>query len=93
MGGRRYGILADEETNEDKTIGTLNALDLVSETHKILAKEKECMTTRADVLRTLWNPLPLVQENSTIATHTPLPTTSLGPYFTTGISSSTLETL
>ncbi|KAF1730614.1 hypothetical protein CRV24_008683 [Beauveria bassiana] len=44
-----YGILADEE---DEVIDALDALDLESETRRIIAKEKERMTTRADVLRT-----------------------------------------
>ncbi|OAA57839.1 reverse transcriptase [Akanthomyces lecanii RCEF 1005] len=45
-----YGILADED--EDEVVDTLDALDLEFETRKIIAKEKERMTTRADVLRT-----------------------------------------
>ncbi|OAA58361.1 hypothetical protein LEL_10891 [Akanthomyces lecanii RCEF 1005] len=45
-----YGILADED--EDEAVDTLDALDLEFETRKIIAKEKERMTTRADVLRT-----------------------------------------
>ncbi|KAM3454107.1 hypothetical protein NHJ6243_008969 [Beauveria neobassiana] len=44
-----YRILADEE---DEIIDTLDALDLESETRIIIAREKERMTTRADVLRT-----------------------------------------
>ena len=44
-----YGILADEE---DEIIDILDALDLASKTSKLIAKEKERMTTRADVLRT-----------------------------------------
>ena len=44
-----YEILADEA---DETTETLDAIDLESETRKIIAKEKERMTTRADVLRT-----------------------------------------
>ncbi|KAM3463150.1 hypothetical protein MY5147_009717 [Beauveria neobassiana] len=44
-----YGILADEE---DEIIDTLDALDLESETRRIIAREKERMTTRADVLCT-----------------------------------------
>ncbi|OAA57833.1 hypothetical protein LEL_10905 [Akanthomyces lecanii RCEF 1005] len=49
-----YGILADEEADEDDdgVLDTLDALDLESETRKIIAKEKERMTIRADVLRT-----------------------------------------
>lgn len=47
-----YRILADEEADEDEFVDTLNALDLESETRKIIAKEKERMITRADVLRT-----------------------------------------
>ncbi|KAM3450338.1 hypothetical protein MY3296_006226 [Beauveria thailandica] len=45
-------ILADEEADDDEIVGTLDALDLESETRKIIAKEKKRMTTRADVLRT-----------------------------------------
>ncbi|KAJ4159589.1 uncharacterized protein LMH87_007530 [Akanthomyces muscarius] len=45
-------ILADEEADEDGIVDTLDALDLESETRRIIAKEKERMTTRADVLRT-----------------------------------------
>ncbi|OAA53114.1 hypothetical protein LEL_11030 [Akanthomyces lecanii RCEF 1005] len=44
-----YGILAEEE---DDIIDAFNAIDLESETRRIIAKEKEHMTTRADVLRT-----------------------------------------
>ncbi len=44
-----YGILADEA---DEIADTLDAIDPESETRKIIAKEKERMTTRADVLRT-----------------------------------------
>ncbi|OAA34233.1 reverse transcriptase [Beauveria brongniartii RCEF 3172] len=44
-----YGILADEE---DEIVDAFDAIDLESETRKIIAKEKERMTTRADVLRT-----------------------------------------
>lgn len=44
-----YGILADEA---DEITDALDAIDLESETRKIIAKEKERMTTRADVLRT-----------------------------------------
>ncbi len=47
-----YGVLADEEADEDEFVDTVDALDLESETRKIIAKEKERMTTRADVLRT-----------------------------------------
>lgn len=47
-----YGILADEEAGEDEIVDTLDALDLESETRRIIAKEKERMATRADVLRT-----------------------------------------
>ncbi|KAM3462859.1 hypothetical protein MY5147_009760, partial [Beauveria neobassiana] len=44
-----YGILANEE---DEIVDAFDAIDLESETRKIIAKEKERMTTRADVLRT-----------------------------------------
>ena len=44
-----YGILADEE---DEIADTFDTIDLESETRKIIAKEKERLTTRADVLRT-----------------------------------------
>ncbi|OAA58363.1 hypothetical protein LEL_10893 [Akanthomyces lecanii RCEF 1005] len=44
-----YGVLADEE---DEFADTFDALDLETETRKIITKEKERMTTRADVLRT-----------------------------------------
>ncbi|EJP60827.1 uncharacterized protein BBA_10230 [Beauveria bassiana ARSEF 2860] len=44
-----YGILANEE---DETVDAFDAIDLESETQKIIEKEKERMTTRADVLRT-----------------------------------------
>ncbi|TQV90232.1 hypothetical protein IF1G_11124 [Cordyceps javanica] len=47
-----YGILADEEADEDELVDTLDALGLESETRKIIAREKERMSTRADVLRT-----------------------------------------
>ncbi len=47
-----YGILANEEANEDELVDTLDAVDLESEARKIIAKEKERMTTQADVLRT-----------------------------------------
>ncbi|KGQ02481.1 Retrovirus-related Pol polyprotein from type-1 retrotransposable element R1 [Beauveria bassiana D1-5] len=44
-----YGVLADEE---DEFADAFDALDLETETRKIITKEKERMTTRADVLRT-----------------------------------------
>ncbi|PMB67577.1 hypothetical protein BM221_007247 [Beauveria bassiana] len=44
-----YEILANEE---DEIVDAFDAIDLESETRKIIAKEKERMTTRADVLRT-----------------------------------------
>ncbi|XWX00432.1 hypothetical protein V2A60_008452 [Cordyceps javanica] len=44
-----YGVLADEE---DEPADAFDALDLETETRKIITKEKERMTTRADVLRT-----------------------------------------
>ncbi|KAJ3472514.1 hypothetical protein NLG97_g10926 [Lecanicillium saksenae] len=44
-----YGILADEA---DEITDTLDAINLESETRKIITKEKERITTRADILRT-----------------------------------------
>ncbi|KAK8145321.1 hypothetical protein G3M48_004649 [Beauveria asiatica] len=44
-----YGILANEE---DETVDAFDAIDLESETRKTIAKEKERMTNRVDVLRT-----------------------------------------
>ncbi|KAM3448546.1 hypothetical protein NHJ6243_010099, partial [Beauveria neobassiana] len=44
-----YGVLADEE---DEFADAFDALDLETETRKIITKEKERMITRADVLRT-----------------------------------------
>ncbi|KAF1732488.1 hypothetical protein CRV24_006376 [Beauveria bassiana] len=44
-----YGVLADEE---DEFADAFDALDLETETRKIITKEKERMTTRADVLST-----------------------------------------
>ncbi|KAM3451254.1 hypothetical protein NHJ6243_009636 [Beauveria neobassiana] len=44
-----YGVLANEE---DEFADAFNALDLETETRKIIIKEKERIITRADVLRT-----------------------------------------
>ncbi|KAM3554286.1 hypothetical protein ARSEF4850_006526, partial [Beauveria asiatica] len=44
-----YEVLADEE---DEFADVFDAIDLETETRKIITKEKERMTTRADVLRT-----------------------------------------
>ncbi|TQV90166.1 hypothetical protein IF1G_11165 [Cordyceps javanica] len=47
-----YGILADEEVDEDEIADTLDVIDLESGTRKIIAKEKERMSNRADVILT-----------------------------------------